>query len=61
LASGRLANEDLFNLHKLTKSLGGKAVQYTEMAGGDLVAQVGVGLGTNFSEMGTDSYSGGGF
>ncbi len=53
LASGRLANEDLFNLHKLTKSLGGKAVQYTEMAGGDLVAQVGVGLGTNFSDMGT--------
>jgi len=52
LASGRLTNEDLFNLRQLTQALGGKAVQYGEMAGGDLVAQVGVGQGTNFSEMG---------
>jgi NADH-quinone oxidoreductase subunit G len=53
LASGRLANEDLFNLRQLTQALGGRAVHYTEMAGGDLVAQVGVGQGTNFSGMGS--------
>ena len=52
LASGRLANEDLFNLRQLTQSLGGKITVYDEMAGGDLVTQVGVGQGTNFSEMG---------
>ena len=43
LASGRLSNEDLFNLSELTSGLGGKSALYTHMAGGDLVAQVGVG------------------
>ncbi len=52
LASGRLSNEDLFNLKSLANGLGGKAVLYTDMGGGDLVMQVGVGQGTNFSEMG---------
>ncbi|MFZ5908890.1 MAG: NADH-quinone oxidoreductase subunit NuoG [Chloroflexota bacterium] len=52
LASGRLSNEDLFNLKSLADGLGGKAVLYTDMGGGDLVMQVGVGQGTNFSEMG---------
>jgi len=52
LASGRLSNEDLFNLRRLTEALDGKAVQYTNLAGGDLVPQVGVGLGTNFADMG---------
>jgi NADH-quinone oxidoreductase subunit G len=52
LASGRLSNEDLFNLQSLTKHLGGKTVLYSEMAGGDLVSQVGVGRGTNLSELG---------
>jgi NADH-quinone oxidoreductase subunit G len=52
LASGRLSNEDLFNLKSLADGLGGKAVLYTDMGGGDLVAQVGVGRGTNFSDMG---------
>jgi len=52
LASGRLSNEDLFNLKSLADGLGGKAVLYTDMGGGDLVAQVGVGQGTNFSDMG---------
>ena len=52
LASGRLPNEDLFNLKSLADGLGGKAVLYTEMGGGDLVSQVGVGQGTNFSDMG---------
>jgi len=52
LASGRLANEDLFNLKSLADGLGGAAVLYTDMGGGDLVASVGVGQGTNFSDMG---------
>ena len=52
LTSGRLANEDLFNLKSLADGLGGATVLYTDMGGGDLVAQVGVGQGTNFSDMG---------
>jgi NADH-quinone oxidoreductase subunit G len=52
LASGRLSNEDLFNLKSLADGLGGKAVLYTDMGGGDLVSQVGVGQGTNFSDIG---------
>ena len=55
LASGRLSNEDLFNLHELTTKLGGKTALYTDQAGGDLVAQVGVGQGTNFSDMGPET------
>jgi len=52
LAGGRLSNEDLFNLRQLTAGLGGKTALYSHMAGGDLVAQVGVGQGTNFADMG---------
>ncbi len=52
LASGRLSNEDLFNLRQLTNGLGGQTALYGQMAGGDQVAQVGLGQGTNFAEMG---------
>ena len=52
LASGRLSNEDLFNLSELTAGLGGKSALYTTMAGGDLVAQLGLGKGTNLSDLG---------
>jgi NADH-quinone oxidoreductase subunit G len=52
LASGRLSNEDLFNLRVLATSAGGTAALYTHMAGGDLVGQVGLGKGTNFADMG---------
>jgi NADH-quinone oxidoreductase subunit G len=55
LAGGRLANEDLFNLSKLTRSLGGKTALYTHMAGGDLTAQLGFPPGTNFAEMSKDT------
>jgi NADH-quinone oxidoreductase subunit G len=55
LAGGRLSNEDLFNLKKLADGLGGKALLYSHIGGGDLVAQVGVGQGTNFSDMGKGS------
>ncbi len=51
LASGRLSNEDLFNLKALADHVGGKALLYSAMGGGDLTAQVGVGAGTNFGEM----------
>jgi NADH-quinone oxidoreductase subunit G len=52
IAGGRLSNEDLFNLAVLTRERAGKAVLYTEMAGGDIVAKVGLSQGGNLSEMG---------
>ncbi len=55
LASGRLSNEDLFNLKSLADGLGGKPLLYTDMGGGDLTTSVGVGAGTNFSDMGKGS------
>jgi NADH-quinone oxidoreductase subunit G len=55
LASGRLSNEDLFNLSELANGVGGKSALYTHMAGGDLVTQVGVGPGTNLSDLGKGS------
>lgn len=55
LASGRLSNEDLFNLRELTGKLDGKTALYTHMAGGDLLSQVGVSQGTNFSDMGPET------
>jgi NADH-quinone oxidoreductase subunit G len=55
LGTGRLSNEDLFNLNQLASHVGGRAALYTHMAGGDLVAQVGVGEGTNFANLGEGS------
>ncbi len=52
LASGRLANEDLFNLKSLADHAGGAAILYSNMGGGDLTALVGVGAGTNIGKMG---------
>ncbi|MFQ5943070.1 MAG: NADH-quinone oxidoreductase subunit NuoG [Anaerolineales bacterium] len=52
LASGRLTNEDLFNLRGLLQGLGGKAVLSDSMAGGNLVQRYGVGVGTNLSSLG---------
>ena len=51
LASGRLSNEDLFNLKQLADYLGGEALLYTHMGGGDLTASYGVSTGTNFSDV----------
>jgi NADH-quinone oxidoreductase subunit G len=51
LASGRLSNEDLYNLKQLADYLGGEALLYTHMGGGDLTASYGVSAGTNFSDM----------
>jgi len=55
LASGRLSNEDLFNLRELTAGVGGVTALYSMMGGGDLVAQVGVGKGTDFAAMGPET------
>ena len=55
IASGRLANEDLFNLGTLTSELGGSKTMYTHMGGGDLVSQIGVGKGTNLHSLGKGS------
>ena len=55
LASGRLSNEDLFNLKALADQVGGKAVLYSNMGGGDLTSLVGVGQGTNIGEIGKSS------
>jgi NADH-quinone oxidoreductase subunit G len=52
LASGRLANEDLFSLKSLADRAGGKAYLYAHMGGGELTTQMGVGAGTNFAAMG---------
>ena len=54
LASGRLANEDLFNLRKFTLALGGKTALYSHMAGGELTTQIGFTPGTNLGEMGKE-------
>ena len=55
LAGGRLSNEDLFNLRQLSRRPGRPACLVLYMAGGDLMAQVGVGQGTNFGEMGPET------
>jgi NADH-quinone oxidoreductase subunit G len=52
LASGRLANEDLFNLKSLAEHSEGRAVLYSHMAGGELTSLVGVSEGTDFGKMG---------
>ena len=51
LASGRLANEDLFNLKSLADHLKGEAILYSDMSG-EATRLVGVGSGTNIGEMG---------
>ena len=55
LASGRLSNEDLFNLKQLADGLGGEALFYTHMGGGELTTSFGVPSGSNFSAMGKET------
>jgi len=52
LASGRLSNEDLFNLKALSNYSDGRAYLYSHMAGGELTTILGVTEGTNFGNMG---------
>jgi NADH-quinone oxidoreductase subunit G len=55
LASGRLSNEDLFNLKELADGLGGKTALYSDMAGGELTLSLGLGPGSNLGELGKGS------
>ncbi len=55
LASGKLANEDLSNLKSLADQAGGKAYLYSHIGGGDLTTLVGVGAGTNFGKMASET------
>ncbi|MFN2145013.1 MAG: NADH-quinone oxidoreductase subunit NuoG [Anaerolineales bacterium] len=52
VAGGQLSNEDYFNIGQLTGQLGGKAVLYSNMMGGDLTAKVGLGPGSNLADLG---------
>jgi NADH-quinone oxidoreductase subunit G len=52
LVSGKLANEDLFNLQQFTRANRGEALLLSHMAGGDWVAQVGLGKDTNLGALG---------
>ncbi len=52
LASGRLSNEDLFNLKSLADLAGGKAIHYTDMGGGEVTSLVGVGRESNIGALG---------
>ncbi|MBV6395979.1 MAG: NADH-quinone oxidoreductase subunit G [Anaerolineales bacterium] len=50
LVSGRLSNEDLYNLNIFAGKT--EAILYTDMGGGDLTSLVGVSDGTNIGDMG---------
>ncbi len=52
LVGGRLANEDLFNIQRVLTHLGGHVELNERMGGGALTEQVGVGVGTNFKDLG---------
>lgn len=52
LAGGRLSNEDLFNLAQATQTVNGRALLYTHMAGGDLVARYGLPEGSDLGALG---------
>lgn len=52
LASGRLANEDLFNLKLLAEGAGGQAMFYSEMGGGEWTTLLGMTPGTNLAALG---------
>ncbi len=55
VASGRLSNEDLFNLKQLADSLGGEALLYDSLPGGELTSRFGVAPGTNLGDLGAGS------
>jgi len=52
LGSGRLTNEDLYSLRKMTLDLGGKSILYTCMDGGELTTRIGLPPGSNLGELG---------
>ncbi len=52
LASGRLSNEDLFNLKSLADMAGGQALLYTHMGGGEVTTVFGVSRGFDLGRLG---------
>lgn len=52
LASGRLSNEDLYNLRALAGHLGGQPLLDTYVGGGDLVGRFGLSQGANLGALG---------
>jgi len=52
IASGWLSNEDLFNLKALAEHLGGKALLYNQMPGGEVTTSLGAGAGMNLGDLG---------
>lgn len=52
LAGGRLSNEDLFNLYRLTEARQGQAVLYSPMGGGDFVRRYGLSGEANLAALG---------
>jgi NADH-quinone oxidoreductase subunit G len=55
VASGRLANEDLFNLKQLADGLRAQSALYSHMAGGEQTTSVGLAEGSNLAELGAGS------
>jgi NADH-quinone oxidoreductase subunit G len=55
LASGRLSNEDLYNLKTLSDHFDGRSILYSHIGGGELTTQVGVSEGTNLGALGAGS------
>lgn len=53
LASGRLTNEDLFTLKQLADGLGGEALLYDSLPGGELTTRYGLPAGSNLGDLGT--------
>jgi NADH-quinone oxidoreductase subunit G len=54
LAGGRLSNEDLFNLKSLADVLGGKAIFYTPIGGGEYTTAYGLTEGSNLGDLARD-------
>lgn len=52
LAGGHAANEDYFLFRKMLEGLGGTALLYDTMAGGELIQQYGMRPGSNLADLG---------
>ncbi len=55
LASGRLSNEDLFNLKQFADGVGGEALLYDSLPGGELTTHFGLVAGSNLGDLGAGS------
>jgi NADH-quinone oxidoreductase subunit G len=52
LASGRLSDEDLFNLKQFADGLGGEALHYEALPGGEWTVKYGLSAGSNLGDLG---------